>query len=282
MTAIPGSNVLITGASYGLGEMISRELARRGASLALVARSREPLEKLAGELRAAGARAAAVIPADLSEAGAAERVFAAAERELGHVDILINNAGIEHTLQYQDYSAEELDRILDVNVRAPLHLVRLALPGMLQRGRGHIVNMASLAGIAAPAFHETYSASKAALIAFSHSLRASVRGSGVGVSVIAPGFVSEAGMHERMKKRAGVKTPALAGAVKAEAVVKAVIGAIEKNRSEVLVTPLATTLMTKTLGQAKDFSAFIQRVGGVTEMYRRVATSGYDDPGGNA
>ena len=281
MTAIPGSTVLITGASYGLGEMMARELSRRGAAVALVARSREPLEKLAGELRAAGGKAA-VIPADLAEAGAAERVFAAAERELGQIDVLINNAGIEHTLPYQNYTPAELDRIIDVNIRAPLHLVRLALPGMIQRKRGHVVNMASLAGIAAPAFHEVYSASKAALIAFSHSLRASVRGTGVGVSVIAPGFVSEAGMHERMKKRVGVKTPALAGAVKAEAVVKAVIGAIERNRSEVLVTPLTTTLMTKALGQAKDFSAWIQRVGGVTEMYRRVATSGYDDPGGNA
>ena len=281
MTKISGSTALITGASYGLGAMIARALAARGASLALVARSREPLEALAAELRAGG-RTVAVIPADLSDHGAPDAVFEAARRELGHVDILINNAGIEHTLPYQNYTAAELDRIIDVNVRTPLHLVRLALPGMLERKRGHVVNMASLAGIAAPAFHEAYSASKAALIAFSNSLRASVRGSGVGVSVIVPGFVSEAGMHERMKKRAGVKTPALAGAVPAEKVVGAVVSAIERDRSEVLVTPFTTTLMTKTLGQAKDFGAFIQRVGGVTEMYRRVATKGYDDPGGNA
>ena len=281
MTRIAGSNVLLTGASYGLGAMLARALSARGASLALVARSREPLEKLAGELRSATTKVA-VVPADLAERAAPESVYAAAQRELGRIDILINNAGIEHTLPYEKYSPEELDRIVDVNVRTPLHLTRLVLPGMLERNRGHIVNMASLAGIAAPAFHEAYSASKAAMIAFSNSLRASVRGSGVGVSVIVPGFVSEAGMHERMKKRAGVKTPALAGAVRADKVVAAVLDAIERDRSEVLVTPFTTTLMTKTLGQAKDFGAWIQRVGGVTEMYRRVATTGYDDPGGNA
>ena len=281
MTRIQGSVALVTGASYGLGEMISRALAAGGARVALVARSRDALEALAADLRAKGATVA-VITADLAEKNAPERVVEAVTRELGPVDILINNAGIEHTLPYQNYEPAELDRIIDVNLRTPLHLVRLVLPGMLQRKHGHVVNMASLAGIAAPAFHETYSATKAALIAFSNSLRASVRGSGVGVSVIAPGFVSEAGMHERMKNRAGVKTPALAGAVPAEKVVRAVMRAIDRDVSEILVTPFTTTLMTKTLGQAKDFSAWIQRVGGVTEMYRRVATSGYDDPGGRA
>ncbi|HEX6587915.1 MAG TPA: SDR family NAD(P)-dependent oxidoreductase [Longimicrobiales bacterium] len=281
MTRIKDSVALVTGASYGLGEMISRQLAGRGARVALVARSRDALEALAQDLRAQGATVA-VIPADLAERGAAERVVETAARELGPIDILINNAGIEHTLPYEKYDAAELDRIIDVNLRTPLHLVRLTLPGMLERKRGHVVNMASLAGIAAPAFHESYSATKAALIAFSNSLRASVRGSGVGVSVVVPGFVSEAGMHERMKKRAGVKTPALAGAVPAEKVVRAVMRALDRDLSEVLVTPFTTTLMTKALGQAKDFSAWIQRVGGVTEMYRRVATKGYDDRGGPA
>ena len=281
MTRIQGSVALVTGASYGLGAMISRELAARGARVALLARSRDALDALAAELRAMGATVA-VVAADLGERDAPERVVEAVTRELGPIDILINNAGIEHTLPYQNYEPSELDRILDVNLRTPLHLVRLVLPGMLERKHGHVVNMASLAGIAAPAFHETYSATKAALIAFSNSLRASVRGSGVGVSVIAPGFVSEAGMHERMKNRTGLKTPALAGAVTAEKVVRAVMRAIDRDVSEILVTPFTTTLMTKTLGQAKDFSAWIQRVGGVTEMYRRVATSGYDDPGGKA
>lgn len=281
MTAIKGSVALVTGASYGLGAMIARALAERGARVALAARSREQLEALAAELRDGGADVA-VVPVDLSRAAAPAEALAATLRELGPTDILVNNAGIEHTLPFQDYEAEELDRILDVNLRAPLHLTRLALPGMLERGRGHVVNMASLAGIAAPAYHESYSATKAALIAFSNSLRASVRGSGVGVSVVVPGYVSRAGMHERMKNRAGVKTPALAGAVPAEKVVDAVIRAIEKDRSEILVTPLATTLMTKTLSQAKDFGAWIQRVGGVTAMYRTVATGGYDDPGGPA
>ena len=281
MTRIQGSVALVSGASYGLGAMISRELAARGARVALVARSREALDALAGELRAGGATVA-VVAADLAERDAPQRVVDAVTRELGPVDILVNNAGIEHTLPYQEYDAAELDRILDVNLRTPLHLVRLTLPGMLERKQGHVVNMASLAGIAAPAFHESYSATKAALIAFSNSLRASVRGSGVGVSVVVPGFVSQAGMHERMKKRAGVKTPALAGAVPAEKVVQAVLRAIDRDLSEVMVTPLTTTLMTKTLGQAKDFGAWIQRVGGVTEMYRRVAHSGYDDAGGPA
>ena len=281
MTRIQDSVALVTGASYGLGEMISRRLAERGARVAILARSREPLEALAGELRGGGATVAVVV-ADLAERDSPERVVDAVTRELGRIDILINNAGIEHTLSYQDYDAARLDRIIDVNLRTPMHLARLVLPGMLERRHGHIVNMASLAGIAAPAFHESYSATKAGLIAFSNSLRASVRGSGVGVSVIVPGFVSEAGMHERMKQRAGVKTPALAGAVTAEKVVAAVMRAIDKDLTEVLVTPFTTTLMTKTLGQAKDFSAFIQRVGGVTEMYRRVATKGYHDRGGRA
>lgn len=281
MTAIAGSIAVVTGASYGLGAMIARQLSERGAHVALAARSRESLDALAAELSAAGRKALAV-PSDLSQRDAPAELVRAVENGLGPIDILVNNAGIEHTLHYQDYDPQDLDLILDVNLRAPLQLTRLVLPGMIGRRRGHIVNMASLAGIAAPAFHESYSATKAALIAFSNSLRASVRGSGVGVSVVVPGFVSEAGMHERMKQRAGVKTPALAGAVTAEQVVRAVIRAIEKDRSEVLVTPFTTTLMTRALGQAKDFGAWIQRVGGVTEMYRRVATRGYDDPGGEA
>ncbi|HUF12487.1 MAG TPA: SDR family NAD(P)-dependent oxidoreductase [Longimicrobiales bacterium] len=270
MTPIAGSVALVTGASYGLGAATARALAARGARLALVARSREALEALAAELTAGGTQAVA-IPADLAQPDAPAEVVAAVERELGGIDILINNAGVEHTAAYHELPTADIDLLIDVNVRAPMVLTRLVLPGMVERRRGHIVHMASLAGIASPAFHEGYSASKAALIAFSHSLRASYRGTGVSSSVIVPGFVSEAGMHERMKQEVGVKTPALVGAVRADAVVRAVLGAIEHDRDQVLVTPLTTTVMTKLFSPYPAVGAFIQRALGVTDMYRRVA-----------
>ncbi|MBU6410190.1 MAG: SDR family oxidoreductase [Verrucomicrobia bacterium] len=228
-----GDTVLLTGASGGLGTGMARALAKLKVKLALAAHPGVNLEGLRQEIEKNGARAIA-ISSDLREPAGRRELLQRVERTLGPIDILINNAGIEFTSQYHDLNEESICDVLNVNLEAPMILSRLALPGMLERRRGHIVNVSSLAGKAGPAFQEPYAASKAGLIAFTSSLRATYRGTGVSASVIVPGFV-EAGIYAKLKERTGCTAPALLGTSPPEAVTRAVMRAIEGDLPEVIV-----------------------------------------------
>jgi short-subunit dehydrogenase len=176
---LAGRTVLVTGASRGIGTSIAALLATRGARLALVARSREGLDRLAASVRTGGG-AAVAIPWDLAAPGAVEGLPPEVERLVGPVDVLVNNAGIEAYGRFDELDVEVTSRILYLNLEVPMRLTRGVLGGMRSRGRGHVVNVSSLAGLAARAHGEAYCASKHGLVGFTRSLRASLKADQIG------------------------------------------------------------------------------------------------------
>jgi len=233
MKELRGRNALVTGASRGIGVHIARALAAEGCNLVLAARSAGPLEALAAELDGVTVIA---VPTDLADPAARASLVAAAE-QLGPIDILVNNAGIENAAAFHTLDDDAIRRFLLVNLEAPMLLSRAVLPGMLERDRGHFVHMASIAGLTATAFGEGYGASKHGLVGFHRALRASLQAEGRGVSssLVAPGFVSEVGMYESMVADGGATSPLLMGTVPPEAVARAVVQAIRRDQSEVVV-----------------------------------------------
>lgn len=179
--------VLITGASTGIGAAAARMFAAEGARVVLAARGREALETLAAELRAAG-HEAQVVPTDVADLEAMRQLVARAVEWGGRLDVLVNNAGVNHRGALELQSPEQLAQLVQVNLAAPIVLSRMALPHLTQ-ARGAIVNVASLAG-RIPVVHEaTYSATKFGLRAFSLALAEELRPTGVRVSVVSPGPV---------------------------------------------------------------------------------------------
>ena len=148
---------------------------------------------------------------DLRDAGQRQQVVSATLGEFGGINVLVNNAGVETSAAYHELSEADIKNILAVNLEAPMMLTRAVLPEMLRQGRGHIVNMSSLAGKFGPGFQEAYNVSKAGVTAFTYSLRGTYRGTGVSASVVCPGFV-EAGIYARIKTSIGRPAPGLLGA----------------------------------------------------------------------
>ena len=182
---IAHARTVLTGANGGIGRATALALARKGARLLLVGRQAAPLEKLAQELKAIGAEAH-VVSADISQADARDRVAQTAQRVLGGVDLLINNAGLLDFTPFERQDPRALEQLLQVNVVAPIALTRAVLPLLLAAGRGRIVNVGSIFGSIGFPYFAAYSASKFALRGFSEALRRELHGSGVGVTYIAP------------------------------------------------------------------------------------------------
>jgi short-subunit dehydrogenase len=187
-TAFAGKVVLITGASSGIGAAAARAFAKRGAQVALVARSAPALEKIAGEIRRDGGTALAV-PADVGDATSRSALMDRVVAELGGIDVLVNNAGTNHRGPVEERSPSELAEIVTVNLVAPILLTRAVLPHLRRRGGGAIVNVASLAGRVPLPDEATYSATKFALRAFSFAVAEELAGSGIHVCVVSPGPV---------------------------------------------------------------------------------------------
>jgi short-subunit dehydrogenase len=253
---ISGSTVLLTGASGGLGQAIARALAERGASLVLTGRRTEVLEPLAGEL---GARALAV---DLAEPAEAERLA----QQCADADILVANAALPASGRLESFSVDEIDRALNVNLRAPIVLAHSLSPAMVGRGRGHLLFMSSLAGKAATPGTALYNASKYALRGFASALRADLHGSGVGVSAVFPGFIREAGMFAD----AEVKLPPGVGTRAPEDVARAVVSAIERNRGEVDVAPMPLRASALLAGIAPELASSLARRMGSEDVTRKM------------
>jgi short-subunit dehydrogenase len=226
------ANCIVTGASRGIGAFLCRSLASRGANLALAARSAEELEKVAEGVRNLGVRAV-VIPTDVSRRDDLVTLVEKAGADLGPIDVLINNAGVEKYGDFHQADPDLIEKVTRVNYIAPVTLARLVLPQMIERRRGHIVNISSVAGKTAVPYNVIYSGSKHALVGFSWSLREEVKPFGVGVSVVCPGFVSEAGMFADWSQ--GRKPPGLANMVSPQKVADKTIEAIEKDKAEVIV-----------------------------------------------
>ena len=173
-----GKRVLITGASRGIGESLARAFAGAGATVALVARTEEAIRALAAEL------GGTAHPADLSDPKQVAILISHVEDEAGPVDVLVNNAGVGTPGAFTDAPDDDLRRVTEVNYLAPAELCRQAIPRMLRRGGGHIVNISSNAGCAVVPGLVAYSASKAALSHFTAGLRADLRGFPIGITLV--------------------------------------------------------------------------------------------------
>ncbi len=236
MRDMTGAFTLLTGAAGGLGPAIARTLAQEGCRLALSAHPDDDLAPVVDAVRKAGSEAFA-IPCDLAIPGATAELAAKAEEALGGLDILVNSAGIEKMSAYDLLTDEEIARMIAVNLTAPMLLTRAVLPGMLQRGRGHIVNMASMAAIGPPPYGAPYGATKAGLLAFTRAIRTECSPRGVSASAICPGFVADAGMYHRMRELTGVESPALLGTCTTGEVAAAVRRAVLDDEPLIIVNP---------------------------------------------
>ena len=179
-----GKVCVITGASAGIGEAVARRFAEEGAKLVLAARTPGPLEKLAADLP----EGAIAVPCDVGNLADCRKLIDRAVAEFGGIDVLVNNAGANKRGAIEKHSPEDLAQMVDVNLRAPIYLTRLALPHLRKRG-GAVVGVASLAGFIPLPDSPVYSATKFGLRAFSLALADQVAGSGVRVSVVSPGPV---------------------------------------------------------------------------------------------
>jgi len=223
---LSGRSALLTGATGGLGRAMAQALAGRGAKLILSGRKAEPLATLAAELPGDGHR---TVPADLAEPGAAEQLAA----DAGAVDVLVANAGLPGTGRLGDFSTGELTGALRVNLEAPILLARALEPAMLERGSGHMVFISSLSGKSATPLSSIYNATKFGLRGFALGLRADLDPQGVGVSLVSPGTIREAGMYS---DSGAPPIPGLGTGTPAQ-VAAAVVKAIEKNKVEITVAP---------------------------------------------
>jgi short-subunit dehydrogenase len=240
---LPGKTALLTGATGGLGRAIATALAERGASLMLSSRKGDELERLAQALPGGGHR---TIVSDLAVEGEALRLVGAA----GQVDVLVANAGLPASGRLEGFSQEEIERALRVNLESPVRMARELVPPMIERGEGHLVFLSSISGKAATARASLYAATKFGLRGFALCLRDDLRSSGVGVSVISPGAIREAGMFAD----SGAGMP-MVGTGTPEQVGAAVARAIEHNRAEITVAPLRQRLLSRIAINAPELSS---------------------------
>jgi short-subunit dehydrogenase len=254
--------VLVTGATGGLGRAITSALAERGATLVLSARSPEALQELSDSLPGEHRIAAA----DLALEGAAERLAA----DAGEVDCLVANAGTSGMGSLESFSTDEVTRAIRVNLEAPMVLARALAPGMVDRGEGQIVFIASLSGKSASPRSSIYNATKFGVRGFALALRTDLAGTGAGVSIVSPGFVRGAGMFAK----SGARSTAGLGTTTPERVAAAVVRAVERNPVEVAVAPIRQRALAH-IGMAVPRLAVRAQSGGVAKRATREIDAGH-------
>ena len=259
---------LITGASRGIGREIARSLAASGYDLVVASRSAAELETLARELRREGVEATA-IAADLTDAASITALARSAEAALGHVDVLVNNAGGDPQREFDEMSWNENETIVRLNVLGPMQLTHLLLPGMLRAGKGHVINISSIAGRVGFPYTEAYAAAKDGLIGFSRVLRNDYRARGISASAIVLGAIRGAGQGQRTSDELGLTMPRF-GTSPASAVAAAVMTAIRKDRAEIVVLPGPGRLLKALMDLFPGFGAAMNRMAGADVTMRRV------------
>jgi short-subunit dehydrogenase len=278
-----GRNALVTGAGGGLGAYIARALADEGVNLALTDLPEASVDGLSAELRTRGVQVEHA-PSDLTDRDERRRLVTWAEEALGPLDVLVNNAGVEFGGPFLENDPEALELTIAVNLLATMDLVRLVVPGMVSRGRGHVVNMASLAGkLPAPQL-ASYSASKHGVVGFTAALRGELGDGPVGFSAICPGFVGRVGMYGRLEPyiEGGSESPM--GTVPPEDVGRAVVRAIREDRAEVIVNaqPVKPLILLQAvaprtmarLGRLRRIREFSDRMARARERYEEASPPG--------
>jgi short-subunit dehydrogenase len=223
-----GARTLITGASGGIGAALARRFAREGAVLVLTGRRKDVLDALAAEL------GATAIVADLADPAEVVRLLA----DIGRIDILLSNAALPGSGRLAVLDTADVDRAVAVNLRAPIALAHALAPQMAERGCGGLIFIGSLGATAATAGSSVYNATKFGLRGFALALRSELAGSGVGVSLVHPGFVKEAGMFADSR----VVLPRWVGTSALDHVTDAVVRAARENPAELTVAPLSMRL----------------------------------------
>ncbi|MFJ6635065.1 SDR family NAD(P)-dependent oxidoreductase [Streptomyces sp. NPDC091376] len=260
---ITGSTVLLTGVTGGIGAALAAELARRGARLILTGRRPDALDPLVKAYDARG------IVADLADPDDVTRLA----REAAGTEILIANAALPSSGELLDYTPDQIDRALAVNLRAPAMLARLLAPAMVEAGRGHLAFVGSISGKTATKHSALYNATKFGLRGFGLALRQDLHEHGVGVSVVQPGFVRDAGMFAAT----GAGTPAGLRTVSPRQVVAGVVRAVERDRAEVNVAPPEMRVLSAIGGQFPGFAERVQRrSGGAERTVRRIVAAQRD------
>jgi short-subunit dehydrogenase len=254
-----GATVLLTGATGGIGQAIARALAERGVQLIMTSRRAELLNTLAREL------GGWTVTCDLAQRDDVEQLATVAESE--RVDVLVANAALPASGLLTELTTEQVDRMLEVNLRAPIALAHALAPGMIARGSGHMVFISSLAGKAASPSSSLYSATKFGLRGFALGLRADLHDHGVGVSIVLPGFIRDAGMFAD----AGVDLPRGVGTRTPQDVAAGVIRAIDHNRAEVEVAPLGLRVGAAFAALAPQAAATVSRRMGSDDIATRTA-----------
>ena len=238
---------------------IARELDARGAKLVLSARREDVLQQLAEELGGD----AQLEPADLAEPGAAADLA----QRAGDIDLLVANAALPGSGKLTDFGPEEIDRAVTVNLTAPTQLARALVPGMRERDKGHLVFIGSLNGRVATAGSSLYSATKFGLRGLAWGLREDLHDSEVGVSLVSPSFISEAGMFAET----GVDLPLGVSTVSPAEVAEAVAIAVEDDKAETNVAPLALRLGARAYELAPGTTSAIQRRLGAHDIASKMA-----------
>lgn len=189
-----GKKVWLTGASSGIGAALARVLHARGAWLCLVARRRDRMESLRRELSEPDR--VVIEPADLSDEAERIRLWEQSSARHGCPDVWVHNAGIAQRAKARDADLASVRRIMEINFFAPVHLTRLSLPAMVERGSGHLAIVSSVVGYVSTPRRSTYAASKHALHGWFEAVRAEEKTHGIGVTMVCPGYVrTEVGAH---------------------------------------------------------------------------------------
>lgn len=229
LTDYTGRNVVITGASSGIGRVLAIRMAGAGARVALVARREPELEALAEEIRGEGGDALVLV----CDVGDRDQVFAAAQRatvSFGGIDVLVNNAGYGHHRRFLEWDLDDMERVMRVNYLGSLYFTKALLPAMVEQGRGWLVFIASAAGRMAPALETAYAASKHAVVGLASALSLEVEEAGVHVLTVCPGAIRTPFFDDEALAR----LPEVARRQMAEpdALVEAIMEALTRNRRE--------------------------------------------------
>ncbi len=262
-----GRTALVTGASRGIGPLIAGQIASVGGHVVLTGRSAADLEAVASDLAAIGADVS-FIPADLTQPGVAEYLAETIEKEHGAIDLLVNNAGGDPLREFHTMTIEENLRTFQLNLIAPVTLTHAVLPGMMRRGRGHIVNISAMAGRVSFPFTEVYAAAKDGLIGFTRVLRADYHARGVSASVLILGAIRDVGQGQRMLDESGMKASGFM--VPAETVARAVVKAVQKDRGELVIQPGPGRLLRAVMDYFPALGPALNRAAGATSTMQKI------------
>ena len=272
MQDLRGTTAIVTGASRGIGVYIAKALAEEGVNLSLTARSADDLERVRTEIESMGVTAIATV-GDVSVAEDRVRLLERTGSELGPPDILVNNAGIDIVRHFHEAPESDFVDTLRINLEAPMLLTRAVVPGMLERDRGHVVNISSGAGKVGVPGEAAYCASKHGLVGFTNALRAEYERTNVNFSVVCPGLVSDVGMAHRWEV-AGIKAPRIAGSSKPEKVAAVTVSCIKRNRPEVMVNTPPVRPLIVLADIAPGITPFLLRKLGYSGTFERIMDTG--------